>query len=108
MSGQGLVVAMVCSPAGQSAGRRRGSGRTRLAPHGARIPALRPVPPVSRASARPFRRPVVGVSGYGACRMPNPGGSRILDRRGEMERIEAELLIPGGGEPVSDGVVIID
>jgi len=25
-----------------------------------------------------------------------------------MERIEAELLIPGGGEPVSDGVVIID
>ena len=25
-----------------------------------------------------------------------------------MERIEAELLIPGGGEPVSNGVVIID
>ena len=25
-----------------------------------------------------------------------------------MERIEAELLIPGGGEPVSEGVVIID
>ena len=25
-----------------------------------------------------------------------------------MERIEAELLIPGSGEPVSDGVVIID
>ena len=25
-----------------------------------------------------------------------------------MERIEAELLIPGAGEPVSDGVVIID
>jgi imidazolonepropionase-like amidohydrolase len=25
-----------------------------------------------------------------------------------MERIEAEVLIPGGGEPVSDGVVIID
>ena len=25
-----------------------------------------------------------------------------------MERIEAELLIPGGTEPVSDGVVIID
>jgi len=25
-----------------------------------------------------------------------------------MERIEAELLIPGWGEPVSDGVVIID
>jgi imidazolonepropionase-like amidohydrolase len=25
-----------------------------------------------------------------------------------MERIESELLIPGGGEPVSDGVVIID
>ena len=25
-----------------------------------------------------------------------------------MERIEAELLIPGGGEPVSDAVVIID
>lgn len=25
-----------------------------------------------------------------------------------MERIEAGLLIPGGGEPVSDGVVIID
>jgi imidazolonepropionase-like amidohydrolase len=25
-----------------------------------------------------------------------------------MERIEAELLIPGGGEPVSDGVVIVD
>jgi imidazolonepropionase-like amidohydrolase len=25
-----------------------------------------------------------------------------------MERIEAELLIPGGSEPVSDGVVIID
>ena len=24
-----------------------------------------------------------------------------------MERIEAELLIPGRGEPVSDGVVII-
>jgi imidazolonepropionase-like amidohydrolase len=25
-----------------------------------------------------------------------------------MERIEAQLLIPGHGEPVSDGVVIID
>ena len=25
-----------------------------------------------------------------------------------MERIEAGLLIPGGGEPVSDGAVIID
>jgi len=25
-----------------------------------------------------------------------------------MERIEAELLIPGRGEPVSEGVVIID
>ena len=25
-----------------------------------------------------------------------------------MERIEAELLIPGAGEPVGDGVVIID
>ena len=25
-----------------------------------------------------------------------------------MERIEAELLVPGWGEPVSDGVVIID
>ena len=25
-----------------------------------------------------------------------------------MERIEAEILIPGGGEPVGDGVVIID
>ena len=25
-----------------------------------------------------------------------------------MERIEAEVLIPGGGEPVGDGVVIID
>ncbi len=25
-----------------------------------------------------------------------------------MQRIEAQLLIPGGGEPVSDGVVIID
>ena len=25
-----------------------------------------------------------------------------------MERVEAELLIPGEGEPVSDGVVIID
>src|SRR6516162_3499697 len=25
-----------------------------------------------------------------------------------MERIEAELLIPGSGEPVSDGVVIFD
>lgn len=25
-----------------------------------------------------------------------------------MERIEAELLIPGRGEPVSDGVVVLD
>ena len=25
-----------------------------------------------------------------------------------MERIEAELLVPGSGEPVSDGVVVID
>ena len=25
-----------------------------------------------------------------------------------MERIEAELLIPGSGEPVSDGVVVLD
>lgn len=25
-----------------------------------------------------------------------------------MERIEAELLIPGSGEPVTDGVVILD
>src|SRR5262249_46998905 len=25
-----------------------------------------------------------------------------------MERIEAELLVPGSGEPVADGVVIID
>ncbi|HUZ51835.1 MAG TPA: hypothetical protein VMU94_04840, partial [Streptosporangiaceae bacterium] len=25
-----------------------------------------------------------------------------------MERIEAELLLPGGGEPVADGVVVLD
>src|SRR5262252_213486 len=31
-----------------------------------------------------------------------------VKQEGEMERIEAELLIPGWGEPVSDGVVIID
>jgi imidazolonepropionase-like amidohydrolase len=31
-----------------------------------------------------------------------------VGQEGEMERIEAELLIPGGGEPVSDGVVIFD
>src|SRR5690348_17809982 len=43
------------------------------------------------------------------CRIPNPGSLRgRRNGRGEMERIEAELLIPGSGEPVSDGVVIID
>src|SRR6516164_9225428 len=31
-----------------------------------------------------------------------------VKQEGDMERIEAELLVPGWGEPVSDGVVIID
>src|SRR5262249_46886767 len=37
-----------------------------------------------------------------------PAGDMAVRQEGEMERVEAELLIPGEGEPVSDGVVIID
>src|SRR6516165_8401532 len=33
---------------------------------------------------------------------------RPVKQEGDLERIEAERLIPGWGEPVSDGVVIID
>src|SRR5215469_3662467 len=32
----------------------------------------------------------------------------LLARGAHMERIEAELLIPGSGEPVRDGVVVLD
>jgi imidazolonepropionase-like amidohydrolase len=35
-------------------------------------------------------------------------GRRRIAMEDGMERIEAELLIPGGGEPVTDGVVVID
>jgi imidazolonepropionase-like amidohydrolase len=34
---------------------------------------------------------------------PRPG-----PKEDEMERIEAELLLPGAGEPVTDGVVVLD
>src|SRR6266536_4440703 len=60
------------------------------------------MPPLRGAASGP-RRPGTGSrSGPGS-------GPRPLTNRGViMDRIQARLLIPGAGDPVTDGVVVLD
>src|SRR4029077_13921146 len=98
MSGQGLVVAMVCSPCGSKC-----RPPPWIRPHqvsAARYPHPGFTPGAARvAGIRRTARPLL-VTGRGRVRIwpvPHAGPGRLavlLGRRGEMERIEAELLIP--------------